>query len=294
MMALAVKWACGAKFLFDMRGFWANERVDGGLWPEDGKLYRVTKRLERTFLLAADHVVTLTHASAQELKTFPYLRGRTPPITVIPTCADLDRFSRDPVQTPDSGFVFGYVGSVGTWYLFDEVIRFFQALRVHAPEARMLVVNRNEHAYLEEAFRRADIPPSAFQIVAAEHRDVPALVRRMTVAAAIIKPSYSKMASAPTKLAEYLGCGVPCVGNTNVGDMEATLDGESVGVVLTDFSPDDHAAGAQRLMALLADPGLAERCARTAARLFSLDVGVAAYREIYRSLVAPASSRRAS
>ena len=26
----------GVKFLFDMRGFWADERVDGGLWPRTG------------------------------------------------------------------------------------------------------------------------------------------------------------------------------------------------------------------------------------------------------------------
>ena len=36
----------------------------------------------------------------------------------------------------------------------------------------------------------------------------------------------AKIASAPTKLAEYLGCGVPCLGNVGVGDMEAILEGE--------------------------------------------------------------------
>ena len=62
LIGLAVKRAAGAKLLFDMRGFWADERVDGGLWPAGGRLYRTAKALERKFLLAADHVVTLTHA----------------------------------------------------------------------------------------------------------------------------------------------------------------------------------------------------------------------------------------
>src|SRR5690348_11149221 len=30
--AVAIKGVTGAKYLFDMRGFWADERVDGGLW----------------------------------------------------------------------------------------------------------------------------------------------------------------------------------------------------------------------------------------------------------------------
>src|SRR6266480_5056188 len=67
LMALVVKRLTGVRFLFDMRGFWAEERTDGGLWPEGGSLYQVTKTLERRFLLAADHVVTLTNASQRVL-----------------------------------------------------------------------------------------------------------------------------------------------------------------------------------------------------------------------------------
>ena len=58
LVALAVKRVAGVKFLFDMRGFWADERVEGGLWPKNGRLYRTAKNLERRFLEAADHVVT--------------------------------------------------------------------------------------------------------------------------------------------------------------------------------------------------------------------------------------------
>ena len=61
VMALALKRLTGAKFVFDMRGFWADERIDGGLWPRDGRMYRVAKWFERRFLLNADHVVSLTH-----------------------------------------------------------------------------------------------------------------------------------------------------------------------------------------------------------------------------------------
>src|SRR3954451_24326025 len=60
LMALAAKRATGARFLFDMRGLWADERVDAGLWPAGGRLYRLAKRIERRLLEAADHVVTLT------------------------------------------------------------------------------------------------------------------------------------------------------------------------------------------------------------------------------------------
>jgi glycosyltransferase involved in cell wall biosynthesis len=283
MMALPVKRMTGARFLFDMRGLWADERVDGGLWSDDGSLYRTAKRLEKHFLLAADHVVTLTHRSEEEIRSFPYLAARMPPISVIPTCADLDRFN---VQgAPPSGpFTLGYLGSVGTWYLLDEMLRFFLLLRRELADARLLVVNRNEQQLIGERAAQLGIEPGSLEIVAAEHRDVPALIGRMTAGMALIKPSYSKIASAPTKLAEYLGCGVPCLGNTGVGDVAEILDKHRTGIALDGFSEAELREGVRALIELTRDPGLQQRCRATAVELFSLDHGVAAYEQIYEAL----------
>ena len=57
LMALAIKRLTGARYLFDMRGFWADERVDGGLWPSGGRLFRLAKACERRFLLSAESTV---------------------------------------------------------------------------------------------------------------------------------------------------------------------------------------------------------------------------------------------
>lgn len=287
LIALIVTRAVGARFLFDMRGFWADERVDGDLWPRAGRLYRAAKSMERRFMLAADHVVTLTQASARELAGFDYLKGRMPPVTVIPTCADLDRFWPQE-SVGNRPFTLGYVGSLGTWYLFDEVLRFFKAIRRRRPNARLLVVNRNEHGLIRASISRAAIDLDCCEIVATEHQGVAALIGRMDAGTAFIKPAYSKLASAPTKLAEYLGCGVPCVGNINVGDMEEVLAGERVGVVLKDFSDDDHAAAVDRLLHLLDEPGIRMRCVDVARKLFALGRGVDAYRSIYEQLAATA------
>jgi glycosyltransferase involved in cell wall biosynthesis len=290
LMALTVKRLTGAKFLFDMRGFWADERVDGGLWPKDGRLYRVTKRLERAFLEAADHVVTLTQTSAEEIARFPYLQHRLPPITVIPTCADLERFKSERAGARSGTLTLGHVGTVGTWYLFAEELAFFKALLVRHPDARLLIVNKGEHDMIRAALAKAEIEPNRLELTQADHSDVPGLIARMDAGLAIIKPAYSKMASAPTKLAEYLGSGIPCVGNINVGDMEQILEGERVGVALRDFSPADIEAGVDRLLALLDEPGTRARCIDTAHRLFSLDGGVEAYDAIYGSLTGTCSA----
>lgn len=282
LMVLPAKRLTRIKFLFDIRGFWADERVDGGLWPRDGALYRVTKNLERRFFLAADHVVTLTEASKAVIAEFPYLKDK-PPITVIPTCADLDRFALRAAPPPEP-FTFGYVGSIGTWYLFDETMRFFRALLVHEPEARFLIVNRHEHALIRATAEKFSVDPARLTILAAEHRDVPGQVRQMHAAAALIKPCFSKIASAPTKLAEYLGCGVPCLGNAGVGDMERIVEGMRAGVLLREFSDAAMDQAASRLVAIARDPDTAAVCRKVAVSVFSLDAGVTAYDHIFREL----------
>jgi glycosyltransferase involved in cell wall biosynthesis len=279
-----VKALTGTKLLFDMRGLWADERVDGGLWPANGRVYRTVKGLEEGLLLAADHIVTLTHASAEVIAAFPYLAGRPLKLSVIPTCADLALFQPQRAAPP-AIFTLGYLGSVGTWYMFDEVLEIFRLLRARGP-AKLLVINRHERDYILERVAAFGIDQADVELTAVAHRDVPAQIARMSVGAAIIKPVYSKIASAPTKLAEYLGCGVPCLGNTGVGDMQAILEGERVGVALTDFSPADRERAVDALLTLAADPAISGRCREVAERLFSLEQGVTDYRAIYRELLA--------
>ena len=282
VMALVIKRLTGVRYVFDMRGFWVDERVDGGIWPRDGRLYRGAKWFERHFLLAADHVVSLTQAGLNELAKFDYLRGRMPPASVIPTCADLSRFK--PQGAPQGPLTLGYVGSVGTWYLFDEVVTAFRQLRELRPDARLLVINRNDHGYVRQRLQAGGVPLDAVEIRGATHAEVPAQMARMHAGIFFIKPVFSKQASAPTKLGEFLGCGIPCLANAGVGDMARVLEGDCVGVAIADFDVETIRAGMARLLALVADPEASSRCVASAQTHFSLDEGVRRYQAVYRSL----------
>jgi hypothetical protein len=50
LVGLAIKKRYGVKFIFDMRGFWADERIDGGIWklknPLHKRIYNYFKRKE--------------------------------------------------------------------------------------------------------------------------------------------------------------------------------------------------------------------------------------------------------
>ena len=289
VMALVLKRIAGVKYLFDMRGFWADERVDGGLWPKGSRLFRTAKWFERRFLLAADRVVSLTQAAVDEMLQFPYLQGRMPKFEVITTCADLDLFipdsSESSTQKDDRPFTLGYVGSVGLWYLFDETLQCFKLLLQAIPDARLHILNRGDHTYIREQLNHHKVDPESVRLEAADHVGVVRAMCQMDAGIFFIKPVYSKMASAPTKLGEFLGCGIPCLSNAGVGDMAAILEGERVGVALEDFSEASMRDAIARLLQLAREPDIQHRCQQVAIGYFSLETGVQRYADIYDELL---------
>jgi len=288
VIALVMKMMFGCRFIFDMRGFWADERVDGGLWQTQGRLYRIAKWFEQRFLLNADLVVSLTHAAVTEMRQFPYLQGSMPKFEVITTCTDLDLFKPDfskctslQMQQP---FTLGYVGSVGVWYLFDETLKCFKLLQERVPNARLHILNRGSHSYINERLTLHGIDLKSVLVETADHVGVANAMQQMDAGIFFIKPVYSKTASAPTKLGEFLGCGVPCLGNSGVGDMASILENEKVGVALYSFSQPSMEEAIDQLLKLANDPEIQERCRQVALKFFSLDEGVKTYDKIYSEL----------
>src|SRR5690554_1984280 len=62
-VGMKMKKKFAAKFLFDMRGFYADERVDGNLWNKKNLVFKLVydyfKRKEKVFLENADYTVSL-------------------------------------------------------------------------------------------------------------------------------------------------------------------------------------------------------------------------------------------
>jgi glycosyltransferase involved in cell wall biosynthesis len=293
LVALYIKRRTGTRFLFDMRGFWVDEKVDAGLWSRGGLLYRVGKWCERRFLTESDAVVSLTAAGVRELPALgPVAAGA--PVVVIPTCADLDRFTPDPdpaggdVLRRELGLgdalVVGYVGTLSNWYLRGETLSYLAWMCRRFEEIKVFMVTREDHDRLRADAGRAGIPVGKLVMTRAAFDDMPRLMRVMDLGVFFIRVCFSKRASAATKLAEFLGCGVPVVINDGIGDSGEIVRDNRVGVVLSDTTPDRFDATAGALDRLLADREAPARCRDLATRLFSLTEGVAQYARLYDRL----------
>lgn len=286
----------GIKALFDMRGLWVDERVDGGIWRLDRWLDRsafgVYKVIEKRLLACADHVIALTERVVPELRRLAPAMSRN--VTVIPCCADFDHFSvpdsrarlaiRSEIGLPADARVITYLGSLGTWYMLDDMLRLFAQAQAHWGNVHLLLITRDWRSEHEELLTQMGLASlrDLIHVRPATRSEVPALLGCADVMLSFIKPAYSKMASSPTKLAEAFAVGVPAISNKGIGDVDVMTRALDAGA-LVDLSDEDSV---QQVVASLDDiatkGGVALR--ERARASLGLEVAHAQYRRVYQEL----------
>jgi glycosyltransferase involved in cell wall biosynthesis len=268
----------GVKMLFDMRGFWADERVEGGLWKLSNPVYKLIfnffKRKEKEFLSQADAIVSLTHAAkAYIISNFKIQENK---ISVIPCSVDLSLFdpSRYPAASrerlkknlgiPQDSFVLLYLGSLGTWYMNQEMLDFFKTFRIHHPKAIFLIVTQDNNLMRSE---------NGIFVTSAKRTEVPLYCSIANASIFFIRPGFSKKASSATKMGEVMAMGVPVITNKGWGDIEFFMN-YTDSIMLYDVT------GPEQLQRMF-DPNPIREFARN---YLSLDAALDAYDFIYRKL----------
>jgi len=283
VLGLICKRLLGTKFVFDMRGFLADERVDGDIWEKESQLYRTVKWFETQFFENADVVVSLTDAGIDAIQDFEHVDTSSTTFEMIPTCVDTELFTPQ-IERRGEGFTLGYVGSVGTWYRFDDVLECFELLREIRPDAELLVLNKGDHEYIYDRVDEFDIDEERVEVTTVEHSEVPVEMNRMDAGIFFYTSTFSKKGTSPTKMGEFLACGIPCLSNAAVGDVESILEDNGVGIAIDTFETDEKRSAIKSLVELSMDPSIATRCRSVAESYYSLDAGVEAYSDIYRQV----------
>ncbi|HEX6189888.1 MAG TPA: glycosyltransferase [Pyrinomonadaceae bacterium] len=290
-IALSLKRDFGLKMIFDVRGLLAEEYADAGHWQKGSLRYRLTKRMESRCLAAADGVVTLTERIWPIIKEWQALRGHEVAHEVVPCCADLERFrfsatdrmARRTELGLQDAFVLVYSGSIGGWYLTEEMADIFSALLKVRPDAHFLWLTPGEHDRVHAIMRGRGVPPNRYTVHRSAPQDVPSYLSASDAGIAFIKACFSKLASSPTKTAEYLGCGLPIIINAGVGDSDQLVTTEQVGALVSNFNAADYDDAIKTIVKFVARPDETRIHTRAVAeRLFDVRrVGVSRYADLY-------------
>jgi len=292
--AFVLKKELSIKVLFDIRGFWIDERVEGGLWnlnnPIYWSIYKFLKNKEHQWFNQADAVVCLTNKAKSYIQN--KFRLVTPNnITVIPCCTDTTLFDPLKVQKThhrtlkeelgikDGEKVLGYVGSLGTWYMYHEMLQSFKQLLENGIAQKFLVITRDDSSDFKNKMTEYGIQPSDVIIVSASREEVPHYMSQMDLGIFYIRPTFSKMASSPTKLGEYLSMGIPIITNSGVGDLDDFFRTNHVGMCVDILTQDLNLTEVKSLLNLNSN-----EIRESALNNLSLRSGIESYLKVYSDL----------
>jgi len=291
VMGYVIARLTGKKFIFDVRGLMAEEYADGGIWKRNSFLYKVISWIEKKLLKEADSLVAIT----ENIKEYLINDNRKKQdITVIPCCVDIKKFNKESDLTGvlkekyklSGKFVFLYIGSVGTWYLLEEMIDFFIAAKSIINNAHFLILTHVDKDMVISACKRKKLFFGDITIDDVEFSNMPYYIKLADVGMFFIKPCPSKSYSCPTKFAEYLACGLPLVINAGIGETDKIVREHNLGVVVDKFNKEAYLLYTSRLLDLMKERKSASaRCKKAAEEKFSLDMGVSKYFDVYRSLI---------
>lgn len=265
------------RWVWDMRGFWVEERIENGILRPGSAQHRLMRQVERRSARRAAGIVVLASTAIEvlEQRHGPEVAAKT---TVIPTCVDLGRFavSEWPERPPLRALL---AGTLSRRYDVPLMLRLVEELQRRAPvELFALVPGPSPW---DGTLRAAGVDPRP-----ATGDEMPSHLARSHLGLCVLTGGHglAVRASMPTKVGEFLASGRPVVVNPRLGDLDRLLADYDCGVILDD-TPGDEVRAADEMTRLLDDPETPQRCRALAEAHFDVEKGVQALLGLYSRCV---------
>lgn len=292
LAALRVGKKIGIPVIYEIRAFWEDASVGNGTGHEGSLRYWLTKQLETHAVKSADAVAVICEGLRGDL----IARGiDADKITVSPNGVDLELFG-DPTPRDDAladtlglatdDAVIGYIGSFYDYEGIDDLIAAMPALVAAQPKVRLLLVGGGP---MEAALKaQAAGSPAAAHIHFAgrvPHQEVERYYSLIDILAYPRKKMRLTDLVTPLKPLEAMAQG-KLVAASNVGGHRELIEDGATGTL---FAPDDPAAIADALAALLENRDMWPERRRTA-RIFvenhrNWSSNILRYEPVYQQLL---------
>ena len=255
LAALRVARRRGIPLVYEIRAFWEDAAVGNGTGTTGSLKYQLTRSLENRVVAGADAVVTICRGLRDDLVERGFDPGR---ISLSPNGVDLALFGAPPAPEPQlaerlglgDGPVIGFIGSFYDYEGLDILIDAMPLLLERESGARLLLVGGGPRDAQLRAQAAASPAGHAIHFTGrVPHGEVERFYALMDVMAYPRKASRLTELVTPLKPLEAMAQGKLVAASAVGGHRELMTDGLHGAL----FAPDDPAACAASLGALLAD-----------------------------------------
>ena len=269
------------KFIFDMRGFWADEKHDRLGWKKESAKYIFFKKLEKYLFKRADAVVTLTHGSKKYINQ--HFKKPLRQIFVIRTCVDFKEFKLPNKPLEKKGLVIGYLGTIDTAYDFDKFLLLIKDLRKYNDSMEIHFLTKASRSQIEPYLIKNGLGDLKYSNQYLGRDELSEAIVKFDILAFCLKSNFSILASMPTKIGESLACGIPILCNPFNEDIVQIIEHGGVGEIY-DFIEPFSKKRYEKLLVKIKSNSISSLCNEFSRKEFSLESGALSYKEIYQSI----------
>lgn len=220
------------KWIIDIRDLWIDASISLGFIKEGGLFEKISRYFMYICFKNADMVCTTTEGVASKLQ----LRYNIQNIAIIPNGVDPDRFCPK-VESKKNQII--YSGNVGHAQDLRNCILAMKEI-VKSKDIKLLIVGDGDiKEELEELVKLENLEDTVIFKGLVPRDEIPKMISESLIGIAPLKKLECLDYAAPTKVFEYMACGVPFLG-CGMGEIEL-LAAESGAGVIANNDPDDIA-----------------------------------------------------
>lgn len=231
-VCLIISYFFKIKYTFDFRGLWAEERIDNNSLNVNTTfgilIYKILKFLETKALLRSFQIIVLTKKLKEEFISKYNLSSRK--IFVMPCYVNIDFFRKksqeinlniyEDLKIPNNSKIICYSGSLGGFYLIDEMLSFFSEIQKNNKNYYFLIITKNTDELNQYLSKIKDKKIKQSIIVKKlEYYQMPVYLSKANLSIFFIKNSKARLGTCPIKFGESLSLGIPIICNTGIGDL---------------------------------------------------------------------------
>ncbi len=275
----------GVPYVYDIRGFWVDQRASSGSWPR--LAITAARALEALYYRLAAAAVTLTELGATDIRRGRFAKWNcAKPIVVIPTCVDYAEFVLDRHRLAEfkDRLTVGYVGSVNADYGVEASLRLFSYVAAIRPDALLICISEQSEALRKLAID-AGVSKERVRAFSVTHEQMPSLLQQIDWGLLLLKDSEFKRGSMPTKLAEFFATGVRPIHYGCNSELRAWVARTGTGFSLQSLDDDELRAAARRIATSEPDDTSLQRSRSVAEPHFGLRAGTERYASLFRTLI---------
>lgn len=211
------------KYIFDMRGFWVQEKIDRRGWSEKSFIIKSLKFFEKKIINNSYKTLCLTNHSI-EILVNKYPEIYKDKYISIRTTIDTTKFKFFNKVINMDELKFCYLGTTDGAYDFDKTVKFFSQIKKYLINAKLIIISKDDKNKIIYNLNKFKILKDDYAIFNIKYSQISKKLNTIDIGLFFLKENKSIKASFPTKISEYFFCNKPIICNNFNNDIVSVLN----------------------------------------------------------------------